>query len=130
MGTTSLLVEIVIIGFQVLVWISLTVLTICGYKWIDLSSLKDWSAAIAVGLIAVSYTLGLIFDNLVASLFAPWQYRTVREATERGRRFLSREGLAASPLDASPLEMIAYIMATNKDVFEHLERLSNQNRLL
>jgi hypothetical protein len=123
MGTTSLIVEIVIIGFQVLLWIFFIVASGWGYNWIKLSALKEWSAAVGVALIAVSYTLGLIFDSLVGALFAPWQYKTVKEE----RAFFSERGQG---LPVSPAEMVAYIMATNKDAAEFLQRLFNQSRLL
>jgi hypothetical protein len=40
MGTTSVVVEMVIIGFQVLVWMTLIVLIFFGHEWIDLSKQK------------------------------------------------------------------------------------------
>lgn len=105
MGTTALIVEMVIIGFQVLVWISLIILVIVGYDWIDISKLKDWATPISIGLVGVSYTLGIIFDSCIRILFI---------AFER-------------PTSGS---MLAYIIATNTDAAEELTKRANRSSLV
>ena len=127
MDTTTLLVEIVIIGFQVLVWISLIVLTFFGHNWIDFSTLKDWSTEIALGLIAASYTFGIIFDNLTASFFSPWSYRTLEDVRHQSHFLRGRNDEAFS---TSPFLMRSHIMATNSDLSDNLEKNFNQSRLL
>jgi hypothetical protein len=116
MGTTSIIVEMVIIGFQVLVWMTLVVLTVFGYQWIDLSKLKDWTTLLSVALVGTSYTLGIVFDSFIASLFAPWEYRS--------RMWLPDK------ITENPGRMRAYIMAKNPDASEELLKRANRNSLI
>ena len=106
----------VIIGFQVLVWMMLVVFTVFGYEWIDLSKLKDWTTILSVALVGASYTLGIVFDSLMATLFAPWE--------SRSRMFLPKEATE------NPGRMRAYIMAKNPDASEELLKRANRNSLL
>jgi len=69
MSTSTLLVEILILGFQVFIWISLIVAILFGYDWIPFSVLRDWIPILALFVVGFSYTLGTIFDNLFFSLF-------------------------------------------------------------
>jgi hypothetical protein len=117
--TTALIVEVVIIGAQVLAWMGLAAIALFGAKWLDLQTLKEWSAPISLGLIALSYTLGVVFDAMVASFFAPWTMR-------------SRGGLwgSAYQFSAPPARMRAYVMLNHHDAFQDLERRFNQSRLL
>lgn len=69
MNTTSLLVDILIIGIQVLLWI-------CGFLFsyvipIDLTtSIYQNYAPIAITvLISVSYALGIVFDYIISDFF-------------------------------------------------------------
>jgi len=127
MGTSTLLVEIVIIGFQTLVWILLLLFTVLGYDWINLAMLKDWSASIVVGLVAVSYTFGIVFDSVAASLFAPWSSRAIRHLPSFiiGRA----TDLGPSRYD-SPALMRSHIRIANPVTNEHLEKMYNEIRLL
>ena len=120
MGTTALIVEMVIIGFQVLVWMALMVLTIFGYHWIDLSKLKDWSTIVSVALVGISYTLGIVFDSFIGSLFAPWEYSV------QGR-FIDRSHTNST---VSFGQMRAYIIATNSDVSDDLTKRNNRSSLV
>lgn len=105
MGTTALIVEMVIIGFQVVVWMSLIILVIVGYDWIDVSKFKDWATPISIALVGVSYTLGIIFDSFIRLLF-----------------------ITLEP--ASPGNMMAYIIATNTDAAEELNKRANRSSLV
>lgn len=71
MGTTSLVVELLIIGFQVATWIILLMLTIFGYQWIDIKFLTDWAGLITLALIAASYPVGMVFDALLLAILVP-----------------------------------------------------------
>ena len=51
----SIIFELVLIGFQVLIWVPLLVLTVFGYDWLDLEGLKTWSGQLSVGLVGVAY---------------------------------------------------------------------------
>jgi hypothetical protein len=129
MGTTTLLVEIVIIGFQVLIWILLIFFTTWGYNWVDVTSLKDWSGIIAIGLVVISYTLGIIFDGIASSLSDTWfswaYYRLPLQTVARKGVFEEYH-----PYDTSPSIMRSHIQATDPNTYEHLEKIFNQGRLL
>ena len=127
MGTTSLIVEMVIIGFQVLVWMSLIVLILFGYKGIDISKLKDWSGAISLALVGTSYTLGLVFNGFIGAVFAHWEISLwewfVKLSDRKGRT-----GPAQSRTD--PAQMRAYLTAFNSDASEQLTREFNRHSLI
>ena len=112
---TAIILELVLIGFQVLIWVSLLVLTIFGFGWVHLSSLKQWSTEISVGLVGVAYMLGLIFDKAVSALPYSWIVAGTRTSHED------------SP---SPLAMRVEILSKRPEVFEALERRINQHRLV
>lgn len=38
---TSIILELALIGFQVLIWVSLLVLTVFGYNWLHLAGVKE-----------------------------------------------------------------------------------------
>ena len=116
MGTTNLVVEMVIIGFQVLIWMALIVLTIFGYSWIELSSLKDWTSVIVIGLVAVAYTLGVVFDSFVGSL----PFIKVRT---------SLNWLEGDDPDIQH-RVSAYLLANNLEGYELMSKLSNQLSLI
>ena len=119
MTTTSLVIEIVIIGFQALIWILLIVFTLFDYSWINPTKLKDWSTLLSLGVICISYTLGIIFDHFTSSLFAPLEY------SNRRNRWWTNEDPKASPA-----QMRAYIIATNSNVSEYIGKGINRIRLV
>ncbi|MBI1803168.1 MAG: hypothetical protein HY033_12100 [Ignavibacteriae bacterium] len=119
MTAKSLLVEIVIIGFQILTWICLLTFSIAGYEWIHFEVLKDWIPVISITLFAVSYTLGLIFDNFVVSPFFSGIHPL---------QVIKRHGKLEFP--EKPHYMMLYIRCFNNDVAQYLDRLLNQARVL
>lgn len=112
---TSIIIELVLIGFQVLIWVSLLILTIFGFEWVNLSALKQWSTEISVGLVGVAYMLGLIFDKAVSTLPYSWIL-----------------GGSLTPSEDSPnlVAMRMDILTRNPEVYETLERRLNQHRLV
>jgi hypothetical protein len=56
MSTTAIVVEIVIIGAQVLLWVALAFFSVFGVTWPDPTRLKEWVAPISLGFVAISYT--------------------------------------------------------------------------
>ena len=129
MGTTTLLVEIVIIGFQMLIWILLILFTIWGYNWIDIVSLKDWTGTIVVGLVAISYTLGIILDSIAGSLSDVWFSWAFYRLSLRtvGRKGVFNE---YHPYDVHPSVMRSHIRSTDPITYDYLEKIFNQGRLL
>jgi len=72
MGTTLVIVELLIIGFQVLVWAALFLWPLPKEWFSSLCLDKDWARLLqevtpllSVGALAAVYTLGLVFDRFV-----------------------------------------------------------------
>jgi hypothetical protein len=113
---TYIIFELVLVGFQVLIWVSLLVLAVFGYDWLHLDGLKEWSAELSVALVGVAYMFGLIFDKAVGALPYSWIFgggalRTVGDMP-------------------SPLTMRMEILTKKPEVFETLEKRLNQHRLV
>lgn len=64
MNTTNLIVEFLVIGIQVAIWISLLVLIFIGTDWLEFGKVKELGTAIIALLIAISYPIGIFVDNL------------------------------------------------------------------
>lgn len=64
MSTTNLIVEFLVIGIQVAIWISLSVLIFTGTDWLEFNKIKELGTAIIALLIAISYPIGIFVDNL------------------------------------------------------------------
>ncbi len=69
MGTTLLIVEILIIGFQVLFWIILLFLDFFGFKFNVLYLIKENIGLSLILLTIMGYSLGIIFDSFIAWIF-------------------------------------------------------------
>jgi hypothetical protein len=113
---TSIIFELVVVGFQMLIWVSMLVLAIFGYDWLHLDGLKEWSAELSVAAIGVAYMFGLIFDKAVGALPYSWIV---------GGSALNKVGDMPSPLT-----MRMEILAKKPEVFEALEKRINQHRLV
>lgn len=112
----SIIFELVLIGFQVLIWVFLLVLAVFGYNWIDLGSVLQWSTQLSVGLIGVAYMFGLIFDKAVSSLPYRW--------------IIGGSGLSKIGDMPSPLTMRMEILNKKPEIYEVLEKRVNQHRLV
>jgi hypothetical protein len=73
MNTTSIFVELLVIGFHTLTWIGLLIITIIGYKSIDLEKLL--SINLALPILAMTYVLGVAIDRLSDMVFLPCDHR-------------------------------------------------------
>lgn len=76
MNTTSLFVELVVIGVGALAWVALLVLSVFGYDWVPLDPLL--AAAATVPLLSVVYVLGIVSDRVADLLFDLVWTRTLR----------------------------------------------------
>src|SRR5437764_14102565 len=112
----AIIFELVLIGFQVLIWVSLLVLAVFGYGWLRLDGLKQWSTELSVALVGVAYMFGLIFDKAIGALPYSWII---------GGSALPRVGELPSPL-----VMRMEILVKKPEVYETLERQINQHRLV
>jgi hypothetical protein len=67
MNTTSLFVELIVIGIGACLWIMLIVCAIFGYTWIPTGNMFSFIAAIP--FLAMIYVLGIVSDRLIDKLF-------------------------------------------------------------
>jgi hypothetical protein len=108
--------ELVIVGFEVLAWISLLVLALFGYQWIDLGLVSQWATQLSFALLGLAYMLGLIFDKAVASLPFGW--------------IVGHGAVAETNNSASPLRMRMEVLARDPDMYDVLQKRINQHRLV
>jgi len=114
MNTTSIFVELLVIGFQTLTWIGLLIITIIGYKGIDFEKLL--SINLALPILAMTYVLGVAIDRLSDMVFLP-----------RDHRLRDKEKLKASP---EFLVMRFYILGKSKDIYAQLEYTRSRLRIM
>lgn len=69
MITTVIFIEILIIGFQSIVWFAFIMGGILYSLHFDFTVLKGWEALLTFFALAVAYTLGVIVDRLSDSIF-------------------------------------------------------------
>lgn len=94
--TTALVAETLIIGLQTTLWVVLAVVISSGVPAINERILKDWEVAFGLYVVAVAYTLGILFDRLAAFVLRPLENRLWR--------FLRRS--RPSLIRASPGELL------------------------
>jgi len=78
MSTTLLFAELLIIGLQATIWLSLLIVDIWGYKWLSAFQnigLSDWQTVIVVLALSFIYVLGIIFDRVADLVFSGWDKR-------------------------------------------------------
>ena len=112
----SIIFELVLIGFQVIIWVFLLMVAIFGYDWIKLDALQQWSTQLSVALVGVAYMFGIMFDRAVSSLPYRWIIG--------GGRLMK---IGDRP---HPLLMRMEILATKPEIFDVLEKRLNQHRLV
>ena len=84
MNTTSLLVDILIIGIQVLVWIS-AFLSSFLFSVKEIMNLSEKSPTVFIFIvIAISYTLGIVFDYIIANFFNKFKSKEENETYRKG----------------------------------------------
>lgn len=78
MSTTSLIIEFLIVGIQVAIWLGLIFLSIFGIDWFVLEKIKGFEIMISVLALPIVYPIGIFVDNLADSLLDKWN-RKIRE---------------------------------------------------
>ena len=116
MKETYIVFELVLVGFQVLIWVLLLVLSVFGYHWIHIDFVKDWATQLSFAALGIAYMLGVIFDKAIASLPFSW--------------IIGGGALTKMRDLPSPLEMRMQILARKAEVYEVLEKRINQHRLV
>ncbi len=113
MNTTSIFVELVIIGFQSLIWVGLFVLTIVGPQKMPIEKLLTLN--MAVPALAAGYILGILIDRLSDIAFIPADHRLRKEHDLH---------------DLPPfLTMRFYILHKSKDSYDQLEYTRSRLRI-
>lgn len=75
MSTTSLIIEFLITGIQVGIWLSLLFLSIFGIDWIVFDKIKDSEIIIGVLALPIVYPIGIFVDNLADALLNRWNFK-------------------------------------------------------
>jgi len=114
MNTTSIFVELLVIGFHTLTWIGLLIITIIGYRSINLEKLL--SINLALPILAMTYVLGVAIDRLSDMVFLPCDHR-----------LRDKEKLKAFP---EFLIMRFYILGKSKDIYAQLEYTRSRLRIM
>jgi hypothetical protein len=71
MNTTSLVVELVVIGAGAAVWVSLAVLAVFGTEWLHaLAASRDLAIPVLLPALSFTYVLGILVDRLADGIFA------------------------------------------------------------
>lgn len=70
MNTTSLFVELLIIGVAAFIWAALLILTLFGYEWIQEDRL--FSMLTILPGITIIYVLGIVTDRAADAFFETW----------------------------------------------------------
>lgn len=116
MKDIPIIFELVIVGFEVLAWIFLLVLTLFGYKWIELDFVTQWATQLSFGLLGLAYMFGVIFDKAVSSLPFGW--------------IVGHGAVAETADQPSPLRMRMQVLARNPEIYNELQKHINQHRLV
>jgi hypothetical protein len=132
-ATTALVVETLIIGFQVLAVIVLLVLVLFGYDWVRPDTIEQWVAPLTVAAFAVAYSLGLVEDLIVRGILNPayhWFERHSRFTYpgRQGRQWLQWKRDSEKELRDLP-EWRQLVYYHNAGLGEALDRRFNQARL-
>ncbi|MBN1359688.1 MAG: hypothetical protein JW993_03800 [Sedimentisphaerales bacterium] len=110
-----MIVELLIIGFQVLLWVGLLFWALSDGKDACTQSLKEldrWIPVLGVGTFAAAYTLGLLFDRLIGNLSALVQAKLLPNRSKD----VSDQG--------------ASILLQHHDAWAYIESVNRQIRLL
>ena len=116
MKDIPIIFELVIVGFEVVAWILLLVLSLFGYQWIELNFVTQWATQLSFGLLGLAYMFGVIFDKAVSSLPFGW---------------IVGHGAVAETADLpSPLRMRMEVLARNPEIYNQLQTHIIQHRLV
>ena len=71
MNTTAILVEILMLGIQGFVWLTLIILSIFGHGWVTpaVQAVKGWEIILSFIFLGVFYTVGIFLDRVADVLF-------------------------------------------------------------
>lgn len=84
MNTTSLLVDILIIGIQVLLWISTFTVSFLNMTKGIISFAEKCPSIFIILIILTSYTLGIVFDYIIANFFDIFKSKLEKKTYKKG----------------------------------------------
>jgi hypothetical protein len=113
MNTTSIFVELVVIGLHTSIWIGLVILTFTGYQNLDPEKL--FTLNLALPILAITYILGILMDRASDTVLAAQDDRLRSQNDFRGL--------------PSFLSMRFYILSKSSDVYEQLEYTRSRLRI-
>lgn len=113
MNTTSIFVELVVIGLHTAIWVSLIILTFTGHQNLDPEKL--FTLNLALPILAITYILGILIDRASDMVLAAQDDRLRSQNDFRGL--------------PSFLSMRFYILSKSSDVYEQLEYTRSRLRI-
>ena len=113
MNTTNIFVELVVIGFHTLIWIGVIVLSLIGYRNIDVEKLLTINLALPI--LAMAYILGILVDRVSDFIFLSQDHK-MRPADKQ----------ADSP---SFLTMRFYTLHKSSEIYAQLEYIRSRLRI-
>ena len=113
MNTTSIFVELVIIGLHTFIWMGLLVLTFIGYQNLDLE--KVFTLNLALPILAITYILGILVDRV-----------SDMARTAQDMRLRSRYDFQRLPGFNS---MRFYILSKSSNIYQQLEYTRSRLRI-
>jgi hypothetical protein len=116
MKEIPIIIELVIIGFEVMAWILLLILSVFGYQWIRFDFVNQWATQLSFGLLGLGYMFGIIFDKAIASLPFRW--------------IVAGSAASESAKAPTPLAMRMQALAKDPDIYHVLQQHINQHRLV
>jgi len=117
MNTAAILVEILVIGFQVTIWLFLLITSIFGNEMFDIDGIKKMSTLLTIVSIPIFYTLGVMFDVLF--------YSKIMSKIEKR---ISKK-LLDDKDDISLLNMVVQCYAKNGDIVKLISERLGRLRL-
>jgi hypothetical protein len=113
MNTTSIFVELVVIGLHTAIWVGLIILTFTGHQNLDPERL--FTLNLALPILAITYILGILIDRASDMVLAAQDDRLRSQNDFRG----------LPPF----LSMRFYILSKSSDVYEQLEYTRSRLRI-
>lgn len=113
MNTTSLFVELIVVGLHATIWVGLLGLATFGYRLDELDRML--SLNLAVPVLALSYVLGIVVDKLADLLVIARDQRIRKQY--------------AAPDEPSFLDMRFAILSRSDAVYQQLEYIRSRMRI-
>lgn len=87
MATTALFVELLVVGFGALTWLTALVVAVVGHKWIPIAHLDAPYALL--GFLSIAYVLGIATDRVADAAFGPITAKVRRRYFGSGDEYYS-----------------------------------------